>query len=501
MGTSKSYEEINQKIQDGDVVVVTAEEIVELVREKGEGKVAKEVDVVTTGTFGAMCSSGAWLNFGHADPPIKMQRVWLNDVEAYTGAAAVDAYIGATQLSETRGMEYGGGHVIEDLVRGKEVELRATAYGTDCYPRREIETKVTIHDINQAVLCNPRNAYQRYMAATNSRDETIYTYMGTLLPNYGNVTFSGAGVLSPLHKDPNYETIGVGTRIFLGGAQGYIAWEGTQHNPTNALGTIMVVGDIKEMNPRYLRGCTIHRYGTSLYVGLGIPIPILNERIARTAAASEDQVKTQLLDYGVPRRDRPILRDVTYAELRSGKVEVKGKEVPTSPLSSFKMSREIAEKLKKWIEKGEFFLSPPVELLARDTVFKPMKQAAEVPLVKDIMTKPAITAAPEDRISSAAKLLAEGAFNHLPIVDKRGRLLGIVTSWDLAVALGTGKRKLSEIMTRKVITAAEDEPVDAAARKLEQHNISGLPVINADRVVKGIITSEDISKLIGGKVG
>jgi len=501
LGISKSYEEINQKIRDGDVVVVTAEEIVELVREKGEGKVAKEVDVVTTGTFGAMCSSGAWLNFGHADPPIKMQRIWLNDVEAYTGVAAVDAYIGATQLSETRGMEYGGGHVIEDLLRGKEVELRATAYGTDCYPRKEIETKITIHDINQAVLCNPRNAYQRYMAATNSRDETIYTYMGTLLPNYGNVTFSGAGVLSPLHKDPNYETIGVGTRIFLGGAQGYITWEGTQHNPTKALGTIMVTGDLKEMNPRYLRGCTIHRYGTSLYVGLGIPIPILNERIARTVAASEDQIKTQLLDYGVPRRDRPILRDVTYAELRSGKVEVKGKEVPTSPLSSFKMSREIAEKLKKWIGEGEFFLSPPVELLSRDTIFKPMKQVTGAPLVKDVMTKPAITASPEDRISSAAKLLAERAFNHLPIVDKRDRLLGIVTSWDLAVALGTGKRKLSEIMTKKVITVAEDEPVDAAARKLEQHNISGLPVINADRVVKGIITSEDISKLIGGKVG
>ena len=500
MGISKSYEEINQKIRDGDVVVVTAEEIVELVREKGEEKVVKEVDVVTTGTFGAMCSSGAWLNFGHSDPPIKMQRVWLNDVEAYTGVAAVDAYIGATQLSETQGMEYGGGHVIEDFVRGKEVELRATAYGTDCYPRREVEASITIHDVNQAVLCNPRNAYQRYMAATNSRNETIYTYMGTLLPNYGNVTFSGAGVLSPLHKDPNYETIGVGTRIFLGGAQGYIAWEGTQHNPTKALGTIMVIGDLKEMNSRYLRGCTINRYGTSLYVGLGIPIPILNEKIVRTAAASEDQIKTQLIDYGVPRRDRPVLRDITYAELRSGNAEVNGKEVPVSPLSSFKMAREIAGKLKKWIEGGEFFLSSPVELLPRDTVFKPMKQAAEVPLVKDVMTKPAITAAPEDRIPGAAKLLAERAFNHLPIVDKRGKLLGIVTSWDLAVALGTGKRKLSEIMTKKVIIVAEDEPVDIAARKLEQHNISGLPVIDADKVVKGIITSGDISKLIGRRL-
>ena len=500
MGISKSYEEINQKIRDGDVVVVTAEEIVKLVREKGEKKAAKEVDVVTTGTFGAMCSSGAWLNFGHADPPIKMQRVWLNDVEAYTGVAAVDAYIGATQLSETQSMNYGGGHVIEDLVRGKEVKLRATAYGTDCYPRKEIETTITINDLNQAVLCNPRNAYQRYNAATNSRDETIYTYMGTLLPNYGNVTFSGSGVLNPLQKDPNYETIGIGTRIFLGGAQGYIAWGGTQHDPGKSLGTIMVIGNLKEMNPRYLRGCTIDRYGSSLYVGIGIPIPVLNERIARTAAVSEDKIKTQLLDYGVPRRDRPVIRDVTYAELRSGKVEVKGKEVPVSPLSSFKVAREIAEKLKKWIERGEFFLSPPVELLPRDTVFKPMKQVTGALLVKDIMTKPAITAAPNDKISRGAKLLAEKAFNHLPIVDKKGKLLGIVTSWDLAVALGTGKRKLSEIMTRKVVTASEDEPVDAAARKLEQHNISGLPVINADGLVMGILTSEDISRLVGRRV-
>lgn len=500
METAKTYEEINQKIRDGDVVVLTAEEVVGFVREKGVEKAVKEVDVVTTGTFGAMCSSGAWLNFGHADPPIKMQRVWLNDVEAYTGVAAVDAYIGATQLSESKGMEYGGGHVIEDLVRGKEIELRATAYGTDCYPSKEIKTTITIDDINQAVLLNPRNAYQRYMAATNSRDETIYTYMGTLLPNYGNVTFSGAGVLSPLHKDPNYETIGVGTRIFLGGAQGYIIWEGTQHNPGKALGTIMVIGNLKEMDPRYLRGCTIHKYGTSLYVGLGIPIPLINERVAQTVARDEDQIKTNLLDYGMPRRDRPVIREVTYAELRSGKIEVGDKEVPVSPLSSFKMAREIAEKMKQWIERGELFLSSPVELLPRDTIFKPMRQVAEAPLVRNVMTKPAITAGPEDTISHAARLFAEREFNHLPIVDEGGKLLGIVTSWDVAVALGTGKKKLSEIMTRRVITANEDEPVDAAARKLEQHNISGLPVVDAGGLVRGVITSEDISKLIGRRV-
>ncbi|MFW6128382.1 MAG: homocysteine biosynthesis protein, partial [Halobacteriota archaeon] len=128
----KSIEEINEKIKEGNVSVVTADKMKDFVEEVGAEQAAREVDVVTTGTFGAMCSSGAFLNFGHSDPPIKMQKVWLNDVEAYTGIAAIDAYIGATQVSETRGMEYGGAHVIEDFVKGKEVNLRAMSYGTDC---------------------------------------------------------------------------------------------------------------------------------------------------------------------------------------------------------------------------------------------------------------------------------------------------------------------------------------------------------------------------------
>ncbi len=492
----KSIEEINERIKRGDAVVVTAEEMVQVVREKGEIKAAKEVDVVTTGTFGAMCSSGAWLNFGHSDPPIKMQRVWLNDVEAYTGAA-VDAYIGATQLSETEDLEYGGGHVIEDIIRGRGIEVRATAYGTDCYPRKEIEFTVTKDDLNQAVLCNPRNAYQRYYAATNSRDETIFTYMGTLLPNFGNVTFSGSGVLSPLNNDPNYETIGLGTRIFLGGGQGYVFWEGTQHDPTEGFGTIMTVGDLKQMDTRYIRGVTIEKYGTSLYVGIGVPIPILNERLAKSAGVSDEEIVTGILDYGVARRDRPTLREVSYAELKSGRIEIEGVPTPVSPLSSIKRAREIAGVLKEWIERGEFLISKPVERLSRDRVFRPMKQPVPVPITRELMTKKIVTAKPDDFIVDAAKIFAEKGFDHLPVVDEENKLVGIVTSWDIAVAVGRGKEKLSEILTSKVITAREDEPVESVARKLEKHSISGIPVVDSRRRVKGILTSEDLSRLIG----
>ena len=498
----RTVEEINDKIRRGDAVVLTAEEMIELAESSGIEVAAKEVDVVTTGTFGAMCSSGVFLNFGHADPPIKMTRCWLNDVPVYKGLAAVDGYLGATALSETRGFEYGGGHVIEDLVSGKEIELRAESYGTDCYPRRYIETVIIIDDLNQTVLVNPRNCYQTYDAATNSTDRVLYTYMGTLLPNYGNVNFSGAGQLNPLWKDRNYETIGIGTRIFLGGGMGYIIGEGTQHSPQGGFGTLMVRGDLKNMSSRYLRGASFYRYGVTLYIGVGIPIPIINERIAGTAALKDENIIANIRDYGVPVRPdkRPVVKRVSYAELRSGKVEINEKNVPSSSLSSYGMAREIADTLKKWIIEGTFLLTRPVELIPRHREFSPLKVRKRELTVLDIMKREVVTASPNDGVSAAARKLVEKGIDHLPVVDHESKLIGIVTSWDLAKAIAQEKRWLSEIMTRRVITARTDEPIDVVVRRMTQHNISGVPVIDETKLVIGILTTDDISgKLVGGR--
>ena len=489
----KTIDEINKRIKEGSVNVVTAIEMKDIVDELGYEKAAKEVDVVTTGTFGAMCSSGVFFNFGHSDPPIKMQRVWLNDVEAYTGIAAVDAYLGVTQLSETLGMEYGGAHVIEDFLRGKDVELRATAYGTDCYPRKEIVTEISLEDVNQAVMVNPRNAYQRYNAATNSSGRILRTYMGTLLPHFGNVTYAGVGELSPLNNDPEYRTIGIGTRIFLGGAKGYIIGEGTQHAPP--YGTLMVKGNLKEMDPRYLRAATFPGYGTTMFVGIGIPIPILDEELAKSTAIRDRDIQTNIIDFGVPRRDRPVIRKVTYEELKSGKVEIGGEEVRVSPLSSYRMAIEIAEELKKWIVKGEFLLTMPVERIPRRAELKPMRQK-EIKVVKSVMSSPAIIIRPDASIEEASKILIEKGINHLPVVDDKGKLIGIVTSWDIAKAVAKGGVKVKDIMTRRVITAHPDDPIEVAARKMDANDISALPVVDAKRRVVGVVSSQDLSKLL-----
>ena len=379
----KTIDEINERIRSGKAVVVTAEEMISIVKKKGAVKAAKQVDVVTTGTFSPMCSSGAFINFGHSNPTFKAAKVTINKVPAYGGLAAVDVYIGATEPTEDDplnkvfpgGFSYGGGHVIEDLVAGKEVQLEGTGYGTDCYPGRILDRKVTLDDLPYALLCNPRNCYQNYNCAINLSDKTIYTYMGTLKAKGRNATYCSAGQLSPLMNDPYYRTIGMGTRIFLGGGEGYVTWHGTQHNPgaprgengvpLKPSGTLMLQGDLKQMSARWLKGISMQGYGCTLAVGVGVPIPILNEEIAAFTGVSDDEIFTHVVDYSHD-YSHGIARNygkVSYAELKSGQIEVNGKAVQTSPLSSVVRAREIAETLKKWIEEDKFQLGTPVKML------------------------------------------------------------------------------------------------------------------------------------------
>jgi uncharacterized protein (DUF39 family)/CBS domain-containing protein len=487
----KTYKEINDKIKNGDAVVITAEEMIKIVEDKGVTVAAEQIDVVTTGTFGPMCSSGAFLNFGHSDPPIKFEHLWLNDVKAYHGNGAVDCYIGCTRMSDVRPYEYGGGHVLEDLVSGKSIRLRGNSYTTDCYPLAEVDTEFTINEINQAVLCNPRNAYQRYVCAVNSSEKTSYTYMGKLLPHFGNAHYSGAGSLNPLSNDPDYETIGIGTRIFLGGGVGYVIGEGTQHNPINRFGALFVKGDLKQMDSEFLRGVIYEKYGCSMFVGIGVPIPILNKELARKTAIRDDEILTDVIDYGVPRRDKPKLKRVSYKELKSGSIELDGKKIKCSSLSSMFYARKIAETLKKWIKNGEFLLNPPAETLATDTIFRPMKQISKLRFVKDLKRE-AVKCFDDCDLKTVAKEIISRSINHIVITDRENNLKGIVTSFDFTKAIAEDKTDLNKIITKKVIITTDNEPIDVAARKMKLNDISALPVIDENNKVIGIITSEEL---------
>ncbi len=381
----KSIEEINQKIREGRAVVITAEEAIQIAKEKGIKRAAEEVDVVTTGTFAPMCSSGIYFNLKQSVPKMKLGggKIYVNGVPAYAAHAAADAFLGATALPESDPkneiypgeFSYGGAHVIEDLVAGKEVFISAEGYGTDCYPRKKREVRLTIHDLNNAVLFNPRNCYQNYNVAVNLSKKTIYTYMGVLGPRLRNANYCSAGQLSPLLNDPYFRTIGIGTRIFIGGTKGYVVWSGTQHTtdvertekgiPIGGAGTIATIGNLKEMSTEWIRAVSVTGYGASLAIGIGIPIPIIDEEIFTYTAITDKDIFAPVVDYSrdYPHATGEIITTVNYQELRSGKVRILNKDVPTGSLSSYLKAREIASILKDWIQKGNFLLTERVSPL------------------------------------------------------------------------------------------------------------------------------------------
>ncbi len=381
MAIIKTYEEINQKLKSGEAVILTAEEVAKMALTATPEEIAEKVDVVTTATFGAMCSSGAIINFGHASPPIRMEKIRLNGVPCYEGLAAVDSYIGAAACNPDN-PEYGGAHVIQDLLDGKDVVLEAWAKGTDCYPRKHIKTTINIESVNEFTLFNPRNAYQNYNVAVNTTKKMIHTYMGTLLPNLRIATYSTSGELSPLLNDPEFKTIGLGTRIFLGGTQGFVVWPGTQFHttkPKNEFGipvsnaaTIAVMGNLKEMSSEYLHAAYLDKYGVSLFVGIGIPIPILDVEMAKRVSINNSQIETSVLDYGTV--GTPKLGQVNYAELQSGFIKINGKSIKTAPVASLAKARKIADELKEWLQKGEFEVSKPVQMFPKNRSLNGLKE-------------------------------------------------------------------------------------------------------------------------------
>ncbi len=387
----RSISQINQKIQQGTAVVLTVEELKARVQAVGVAQTAVEVDVVTTGTFEPMESSGAMLNLGQTDPPIKIRQCWMDGVPAYAGFGAVDLYLGASQMADYNGIadpsegdvakERGGGHVIEDLIAGKSVSLRAIGQVTDCYPRANFETTITRDRINQFYLFNPRNLYQNFIVGINGGERPLYTYLGVLQPQLGNAVYANPGAMSPLLNDPELNLVGIGTRILLGGGIGYVSWEGTQHfplqkrlpnqTPIGPAATLALIGDAKQMDPKWVRGCYFKGYGASLMLGVAVPLPVLNEAVVAACAVRDEDLVAPIVDFSIPRRVRPTFGLVSYAQLKSGKLNIDGKLVRVAPLASLYLSREVSIVLQQKIRMGEFLLTEPVASLPRDRAFIP----------------------------------------------------------------------------------------------------------------------------------
>ncbi|MBD3261569.1 MAG: CBS domain-containing protein, partial [Candidatus Altiarchaeales archaeon] len=269
---------------------------------------------------------------------------------------------------------------------------------------------------------------------------------------------------------------------------------GTQHSPQNHFGTLTVTGDLKQMKPKYLKAASLTGYGTTLYVGIGCALPVLDEKSIKDACVGNSQLTVGLIDYSVPSRNRPKLAEVSYQQLFSGQIQVAGKNIKTAPLSSIPKSLEISDELTEWIEDKSFYLTDPVETLPVKGKVKAFQMQDQGLTVQQAMTEKVVSAEVSDSVDQIARHLIENDIDQIPIVDEGNRLVGIVTSLDITRGIASDKKNLKEVMTREVVTSKPRDSLYTASQKLDRYGINSTPVVDESNHVVGIITAGDINR-------
>ena len=365
---NRTFEEINEKIKAGKAQVLTAQEAKTLIKEKGVQDFANNVDVVTFASFEMHTNALIYLSFGQTDPLIYFSEVYINNVPAYP-CGPTDIALSCTASSKEN-PEYSGAHVLEDLIKKKDVHLKAFGENLEVFTNKEFETWFNLKNLNHGKLFLNQAIIQNNIVATNSGEKDINSPMGTLIGKLENSTFNSSSYLNPLINDPYTNLIGIGTKVWIAGASGVIVGHGSNHNPLqkrNEYGipigpgiTLSAIVNIETMNPKWIRGGFIKSYGPVLYIGVGIPIPVLNEETAKYISITDDKIHSTIVDFSIPRRTKPTFGQCTYSELRTSTVIINKKPTLSAPLSSMALAIEICNELKNAILKKNFLLSEKV---------------------------------------------------------------------------------------------------------------------------------------------
>jgi len=300
---------INENVERGEAVVMTADELCNRVR-SGEEVSFEDVDVVTSATCSVKSGTYAVLSFKVAerDEFERAERVFLNGVPAFPGPCPnerlgiIDAIVYGTS---SRDEKYGGGHLFRDLVSHKEIEvLVETVEG------KTIETTTNLDEIPFARLSSTRNAFRNYNAFVNPEPNEVASIFSVskFEGAFKGLTFSGCGELNPLEKDPFLDTVGMGTRILMNGAEGFVIGTGTLSSAEKP--NLMGIADMHAMQPEYVGGFRTSA-GPEVWNSWAVPIPIVNERVLETAKRLDEEIKLSVLDV----HTRLPVGEITYADV------------------------------------------------------------------------------------------------------------------------------------------------------------------------------------------
>ena len=309
--TPKTFSEIQKKIDQGEVVILTAQEICDQVR---NGKIINldTIDVVTTATSALMSGTYAVLSFKVAEPDtfVKAQKVWINKVPAQVGPCPnerigiLDLIVLGTEPS-TDDPAYGGGDLFKDLVSGKQVQVEIET--TD---GQHLSSATTLKEIPHAMLHASRNAFKNYLAFVNPGKTAVSTifHSDMMKGNYEEMTFCGCGELNPLKNDPELKTIGIGTKVLINGAQGFVTGAGTRSSADNP--NLTGFADMHEMNPDLMGGFKTG-HGPDIITTWAVPIPVLDEKMLTHILKLDEEIPLKVVDV----RNRKPIFEITYGDV------------------------------------------------------------------------------------------------------------------------------------------------------------------------------------------
>ena len=172
--TTRSIEDINKKIENGEANIFTAEEFKKLIK-NDETPSFEEVDVVTCGTCGVMSGTAAILNFVVSGPGefIRAKEVYMNGVPVNAGPCpnewlgSVDVILHGTTHS-IQDANYGGGFLLKELLEGNDIDVRV-----ESVDGKTIENTITKDDLVRGQIIGTRMAFKNYTAFTNPNKEPI----------------------------------------------------------------------------------------------------------------------------------------------------------------------------------------------------------------------------------------------------------------------------------------------------------------------------------------
>lgn len=309
----QTIKEINDKITSGDVIVLTASELCDMVR---EGEEVHDVDVVTSGTKGIMSGTYATLSFKVAEPNVfeRADTVWINDVPVFVGPCPnerlgiLDVIVSGTAVSRSDN-KYGGGHLLRDLLRREEVNVELV---TD--EGRHLQTEMRLDEMQYAALLATRNAFKNYNAFVNPQEGCVRSIFSVrcLHGPYKEASFCGCGEINPLEKDPQLETIGIGTKVLLNGAVGFVTGRGTRSSPEKP--NLSAYAEMWDMDPLYIGGYNTSA-GPDIFSSWAVPIPITSARVFENVKRTDDEIPLPIVDVN----GRELLGYAKYSDVWKGK--------------------------------------------------------------------------------------------------------------------------------------------------------------------------------------